>query len=247
MIQTIPLTRLSNADFIEFFNLLKGGITAGFEGATIPAPFAAKQTAVNKVLSDLEALHNNDPASHLTAEMLALDAERDSYIGGMSQVCRGHLSHPDDEMKGAAKLLVRSLQVHGPSIRSQGITEETATIKSILKDWNEKPEMAGAVAALRLGAWLTALERTNNNFEAKYLDRNLEGRSELPFTMKEKRQEARVVFDALMEKLVGYYSITEGDAPWKNIVSDVNALIDRYNKMLAADAGRAAAEKEAKP
>lgn len=243
MATKINLRKLRNAEIIQFFTQLLALVTTSLPSAA-PSVFAAAVQKLEGLLQDLSALFKNDPVSVRTAKMQEYDAQRDQYITGLRMMCEALTYHYDAETAAAASLLERNLSVYGGNIARQGQNTETATLNNIIADWQQKPELAGAVASLKLEGWLTALQTANKNYNDTYLQRTEEkAEAQFDFDMEQKREEAIAAYTDLSEKLKGLSLLAEDPAPWKALQAKVDMLGEAYKNTLAARAGRATADK----
>ncbi len=230
MITGIKLTKLRNA---EHFQFMSDVLTV----VRMPALQCEEHVAaLASIVSEMHALSVSDPSSAQLDEIASLDDIRDDLIIGIAKLCEAHTYNPDASIRAAALTLSRDLEHYGSGIAMQSHNVESATITSILKDWRAKQELHSATNLLGMDQWLTALETANNNFVAKYmlltdLANNTHDQ------MKTKRQEANKVYNELLERIDGFYTINNLTGPWEDVINKLNDIIGQYNKLLKDRAG----------
>ena len=243
MINRIPLVNLRNAEFVQFCT---DGLTIINGNATVSAAVAPQPIAFANVAAEIDSLFANDPASPLTDELLELDSTRDSYMVGLGMYCRSLTYHPDAAKRDTAKTLLHSLDVYGDIIH-QSYNAESASITNLLDDWATKPELVAAALAIGAGDFTTALSTTNTAFVTLYNQRTAAmAANSSPDTLKAKRAEAVIAWNALRNKIEANTVMVDGAAPWGTVVEQLNTLIDQYNATLLSRAGRSAAQRERK-
>ncbi|RYZ22433.1 MAG: hypothetical protein EOO16_09105 [Chitinophagaceae bacterium] len=240
----LHLTPLSNEEFIQFFTQLLAAIHT--DPDPLPAVLLGAKASAAQVLEDIGLLFKRDQASRLTQKLVTLDGRRDDFVIGLQDLCEGHCYNPDEALREHAEVLDRRLEVYGPRIDKQNYQKETAIITSLVHDFRTDADCAAAVAALGLGSWVDALDTTNKEFDRVFLERaafNVD--NELPYTMIKKRDEMRLAYENLLNKLDGFYHTADGAEPWKRIVGIVELLTQEYREIVAARKGRREAKKEA--
>lgn len=240
MINKIDLRSLKNAEFLSFFNTLLGYVSGN---TTVSAAVSAVKAVLANIISRINELFKTDPASALTDKLIALDAERDSYISGLTKICDGYRNSPDAAEQEAATLLYRNIEVYGGAevINDMGINAETATVTSLIGDWTDKPELAAAVKTLGLSGWVTALETANENYRTTYDDRTSQtAAATTTDKVKGKRAEAINAWYGLRKKIEANRELATDTAEWDKVIGQINTLTGQYNTTLAARSSRAA-------
>lgn len=191
---------------------------------------------------DIEKLFKMEQGSILSDELMALDERRDDAINGLTTIINGHAYSTDPEVKANAKLLANHLAIFGSGIAKDSFQSETSTIRNIIADWDQKPELLAALTALNLLPWKKELTEANNLFSQLYLTRAENAGSANPANIKSKRAEANNAFYKLRDRLNSYYDINEGAEPFGKTVNAINGLISYYNNLLARRGGNTTIE-----
>jgi hypothetical protein len=147
MINTIDLKTLRNGEFLQFQTDLLAII--GLNNPTalhVQAQYAALTSKVQEV----EALFRTDPGNPITDEIQALDARRDAAVNGLLFVARGYANHYDENIRAYATKLNNHLELFGVGIARDNYQSETASIRNIVNDWGNKPELSEALGNLKL-------------------------------------------------------------------------------------------------
>ncbi|RYY41389.1 MAG: hypothetical protein EOO08_01925 [Chitinophagaceae bacterium] len=239
----LHLTPLSNEEFIQFFTQLLGVIET--DPDPLPSALLGAKANAARILDDIDVLFKRDHASRLTQKLVQLDGQRDDLIIGLQDLCEGHCYNPDETLRDHAHLLDRRLEVYGPRITKQNYSEETAIINSLTRDFRQDAPCVAAVSALGLESWVDALSRVNSEFDRVYMERNaFKVDQDVPYTMIQKRDEMKVAYENLLNKLDGFYHTAEGAEPWARMVKTVDVLTQEYREIVSARKGRREAAKE---
>ncbi|GAA4336219.1 DUF6261 family protein [Flaviaesturariibacter amylovorans] len=243
MLTKLSLSGLRNAELIQYLTQLLETIPA----TGLPAPAAEAANGLRRVLTELDALHKTDPASLITDELIALDAERDALYTGLLAFCNSFSYHNDGELRKAGTDLQHALGVYGNAaeVTRQGYAAESTDIESLLTDL-AAPALSAATARTGATVWTAPLKTANDRFKARFLDRNDEAAAkEFTFTMKQKRKEAATAYELLRRKLNAAWEM--GAAELEAAIGKGNALTETYRELVAARKGRAEVRKEAAP
>lgn len=198
----------------------------------------AKLSAFNGKTSELEALYKKALASEKTRELLLIDERRDAAVTGINYFLLSRTYHFDTVQRQNAQLLLDNMNLYGSSIARLNYQAETATINNLIRDWENKTELTDAVAALDLTSWVDELKTANEEFNTKYLSRTQEYGDANPETIKLKREETNVAYYALRDRIDALHLLVETPpSPYAQVINQLNALTDQYNKLLINRAG----------
>src|SRR6478736_6883157 len=131
MINAINLSRLRNAEFIQFskdFTSLINGNDP--EDLSVKPQYDAMVLKI----SELEHLFKNETSSPITAEMEALDLRRDQAINGIIALIHAHSYHFSETLSNAAIILQNNLKLYSAGIARENYQTETAIIDNIITD-----------------------------------------------------------------------------------------------------------------
>ena len=230
IIQYIHLKHLRNTEFIQFIKDVLNIISAND-----PAELKVdnQYNHLKQLFDDLEVLFSTAHRSRITEELKALDFRRDTAINGISALISGYRRSADETVCSHAKLLADNLDLYRHSIARESYQGETADLNKVIDDWLVKPGLKAAVTALNLDVWMTELADVNTKFNERYLARVEELASLPQSNLKAKRTEALTAFYMLRERLDACYTYNEGAEPFASVVNTINALVERYNALLA--------------
>jgi hypothetical protein len=234
MINSIILYNLRNGEYSQFMQDIIKLVSQNNPGVLQVKP---QLTVLEGVASEIEALFKVPVGSAFTAELEALDLERDNALKGVLCLIRANLYSDDPVVYNHAAVLDTHVAMFGKDITTDSYQSETSSIRNILDDWNAKPELSAALTALNLQSWKARLETANNNFSEKYLQRAVELGADNADSIKAKRLEANEAYYKLRDNINARYTISEGAEPYKTVVSSVNGLLTYYNDLLARRGG----------
>ncbi|WP_421893919.1 DUF6261 family protein [Marinoscillum sp.] len=240
IINGILLTALRNSEFSQFTSDVLELILRNDPVALLVEDAYNALKAENNQLVDLL---NPQKGSALTTQVEAADDRRDHCVTGINLVAAGYTHHFDGTLRMHAQTLQRHLtQFGGASLARQNYQSETAGINALLTDWASKPELAAALTALGLDSWKDELTLANKAFNDLYLSRTEETSAASPATVRSIRTGMMPLYYELRDLVASYHTIKKGAAPYGATVSQLNALIDQYNLLLAARKGKSSHE-----
>ncbi len=228
MIDSIDLSKLRNAEFLQFGATFSGLVVANDAVALNVEP---QQLAFKLILDEMSRLFKLERVSPITQELVLLDERRDRAINGLTTVIEGYCSHFEATTSKAANLLKANLSLYGVGVARLNTQAESATINAIVGDWEAKPELAAAIVKLRLGNWVEELVTANQLFDQKYIERTQEYGAANPDTLKVKREETMTSYYEL-RKFIDANSVLHPSAEYEKLINELNALIKQYNTLL---------------
>ena len=243
MINAIDLRTLRNVEFLRF-----GADFYGLVDANDPVVLNIEpQHAAFKIkLDETTGLYKLEQSSPITQELILEDERRDKATIGISGMIESYCYHFDSATVKAANLLLTSLNLYGRGVAKLNLPSESGTIDAIVKDWENKPELAAAITLLGLAAWVAELKTANLLFEQKYLARTEEYGAANPDTLKSKREETVLAFYEL-RKFLDANSVLHPSAVYEKLINSLNALIDQYNTLLSTRSAEPETEVEKAP
>ncbi len=160
-IKNIYLHNLCNDEHCQFINnllTLVGEVTPAAlrveeQVAALVAAFAREDEAIRKITKSV-----------ITEKIVEADRTRNRIFRGLAGVVRGMVNHFLPEMEEHAKQAAIVLKAHGNlTLTRKPIVQKTTAIYKLVQELQTKhPD---CVAALGLGAWLTALQNANSAVE----------------------------------------------------------------------------------
>lgn len=182
-------------------------------------------------------------ASEKTQELLTLDERRDNAINGIYYFLLGYSYHYDTDMQQKSQLLLANMALYGSGIARLNYQAETATINNLLRDWENKPDLADAITTFNLTSWVNELKTANEEFNTKYLLRTQEYGDASPETIKSKREETNAAYYALRDRIDALHLLVETPpSPYATVINQLNALTDQYNNLLINRTGNPSPE-----
>lgn len=228
MINAINISILRNAEYLQFMKNVDSLVHAN---DPVVLNVTTQLAALSNAITVLNGLFKTQLANEITEELVLIDERRDKAINGLGYVVTGYMYHFDPLLAQAAKVLNDNLKLYGSGIARQNYQAETATINSLVTDWETKPQLVDALLALQLNAWKDELNTANDLFDERYLARTQEYGAANPDTIKEKREETNGVYYTLRDFL-NSFSIVQPSAANTKTLHELNALIDQYNTLL---------------
>ncbi|UEG50082.1 DUF6261 family protein [Ferruginibacter lapsinanis] len=234
MINSIELYKLRNGEYSQF---LQDVIEIVNKNDPADLQVQPQLTTLIAVALEIESLFKIPLGSALTQELENFDLLRDNALKGILAIVRGNMYSQDPVIKNHATILDTHLALFGKNIAEDSYQSETNSIRNIIADWNQKPELTAAITALDLQSWKASLETANNNFSDRYLARAIEVGTDTTENFEVKRVEANQAYYTLRDNINARYIINDGNDPYKKVVSSINGLITYYNDLLARRLG----------
>lgn len=238
MIDAIDLSRLRNAEFLQFMKDFAGLVNAN-NAATLNV--AVQYTALAAKNNQLEDLFKKELSSELTQEILDLDNRRDRAYNGILFVVQGFLNHYEPSKVEAATRLKSNLDLYGSGAAKQNYQAETAILNNLVSDWEGKPALLEALNLLGLTSWKDEMKAANTLFDQKYIERTLEYSEASPETLLAKRTETASAYYTLRQ-FIDAFAVTINTPIYQTVTNQVNALIAQYNTLLNNRLARMAAD-----
>lgn len=232
MINSIEMVRLRNANYLQFqkdfLSIISRNDPKGLQ-------VGSKYDALTSKVEELESLFKKALANPISQELLDLDARRDDAINGIFYVATAYAYHYDSILKQAAEALLANIKLYGSGIARLNYQAETATINSLINDWDNKPELSQAIDTLGLKDWKAELASINSEFSTRYLDRTQDYGNATPETLKAKREETNTLYYALRDRINALHLLVDTPpSPYQTVINQLNALIEQYNLLLTA-------------
>lgn len=253
-INNIYLVRLNNAEYrtfmARFLNLIKpgGGDSESPDEISfdaddplgIPQELRAAFTADFVLLTDAV---NQSTASEETAQMSALDKERDELLIFITSTVTQMTKSPLTAQRAAADKLHLAVKPYIGAARLANL-QETAAIEGLLTDL-AKGDLPDALTALSLTEVVVALQEKNRQYAALTEQRS----NAKADNSAESTKKIRLRMDEEYDEMSTYafaQSVVKPTATTATFVSRLNALVDEtnalYNQRIALT--RAAAKKQ---
>lgn len=226
----IDVFKLRNAEYLQYMKDFTGIINLND-----PAQLAidAKLNAFVSKTDELESLYKKALASEKTQALLAIDERRDDAVNGIYYFLLGYSYHFDPMRKQNAQILLENMALYGSGIARLNYQAETATINNLLRDWENKPELADAIILFDLSSWVNEMKAANDEFNTQYLLRTQEYGDASPETIKLKREEVNVAYYALRDRIDALHLLVETPpSPYVTVINQLNALTNQYNVLL---------------
>lgn len=222
---------LKNLRNDEYFQIMKNTTSLVETNGAVVLNVVAQNDALIQKTIEYDVLFKRSTASEITQEIFDIDVRRDNAVIGISNVVNGNLYHFDPTMKAAATKLDNNLKLYGAKIISQNYQAETATLSSLVGDWETKPDLTAAMTLLNLKVWKDELKAANILFDEKYLARTQEYGDASPENILSKREETNQAYYTLKSFLESF-SVVQPSAENTKTINQLNALIEQYNTLL---------------
>ena len=222
------ITKLNNYRNVAFIAFLK-------DTSTIVSKFNAKtlklDVALAKLSTDIaamDAIFGTAKGNANTELIEELDARRDAAITGIMYLAEAYTKHFEPAQQDAGKLILSTINNYGKRIYKLNLLAETEVLRSLVTDFETKPEVANAINQLNINNWVEELKTANNEFNTVYLTRNTELAEQPDLNIQNLRTPANQNFEALIALVTAYNTITP-NADYKKILDEVEELIIKYN------------------
>ena len=179
-----------------------------------------------------------------TADIEALDKERDQALSAFNAALKSMLSSPNATKQQAARhlMFVREKYTLNPS---DEYMKETTAIQQMIQEMEDDVQSDQALTATGLIDWFQDLKQKNAAFLAKMNERTAEQAGQQKGIVREKRLLAEAAYRDLV-KLINAAAIMEmpEGLDWNSPIDRLNAEIDHYKNILARKGSTSGGEDE---
>ena len=231
-IKEFGITRLNNAEYTNFSNrvlsLVNQAGTLEPEGGSalgIEEEVTEEYGTLGGTMGDIVA---QSRISDRTAELTAVDKQRDDLVVYLFKLLRSKKSSPLTEERKAATSLYNLLKPYVGCYRSPG-QQETVQIRGLLTD-ARKAENLPNVEALALANILTELESANDEYASLTEQRTEERAASRLDESKKVRQRMDELYDYI-STVAFVQSVAHPTDATAAFVTNLNALIDETNAL----------------
>ncbi|OED39852.1 hypothetical protein AB832_03820 [Flavobacteriaceae bacterium (ex Bugula neritina AB1)] len=226
MTNTPYLNRYRNGEYLQYMkDVLQLVNDASLDTLT------TQVGALNPIVDNIDAAFQQSQGSTLTQEIINLDERRDRAIVGLRSTTDGYTYHHDAATASAATALNTNIASHGARIQQLSYQEETATLDSIIADWETDSELTAAVTTLNLSGWLAELKAANAAFTTKYLERVEETAANPSENIPQLRNDATVAYRALTEHIGAHATLGTADG-YNTLQDQISVLAGQYNQVV---------------
>lgn len=177
--------------------------------------------------------------SAYTAEIHEADKYRDEIWRGMADANKSAMNHYSQEVRLAAGRLKIVFDTYG-NVARKPLDEETSAIYNILQDLRGK--YADDAATVGINGWMDELENANGNLSRLMLGRYDETAGKTDLVMRHVRQKVDDAYHIIIERLNAAI-IIEGGENYSEFVSTLNAVVKRYDDLIAQRKGKITSKK----
>ena len=231
-IKEFGITRLNNAEYTNFSNrvlsLVNQAGTLEPEGGSalgIEEEVTEEYGTLGETMGDIVA---QSRISDRTAELTAVDKQRDDLVVYLFKLLRSKKSSPLTEERKAATSLYNLLKPYVGCYRSPG-QQETVQIRGLLTD-ARKSENLPNVEALSLANILTELESANDEYASLTEQRTEERAASRLDESKKVRARMDELYDYI-STVAFVQSVAHPTEATATFVTNLNALIDETNAL----------------
>ena len=239
MIDGIKLLSLRNGECIQFLRHLLETILHHDPDALQVRPYYDTLLATSLEIQGLYMLPAQNPNKGILKK---LDLRRDHAFNGIAAMVHAFLYSVDKPTHAHATELARYLARLKAGFTRTNRVNQSYRIKILVEEWQSKPKLVAAVAALRLESWIQELAISNNNYNEQELTEAMQWNVSSKGAMKLKRAEAAKQYKKLRQQLQALHIIHNGAQPFDSTIRVINELIAQYNLLItrrAAHANRA--------
>lgn len=229
MIDSIDLENLRNDEHLQ---LNKDVAILTLQNDPVALNIKPQYDALVLKNEELDGLYKKQSASELTKELEAIDDRRDRAINGLIAVADGYQNHFEAPKSLAGTRLSANFRLYGTGIARQNFQAETNILTSIVKDLEEKPELAAALTTLEMTDWKDELKAANSLYGTTYLKRTVQYSEVSKETLVAKRVETNQVYYKLRKHIEANATLNEDNLAYTKLINQINALIKQYNLVL---------------
>ncbi|MGE4289303.1 MAG: DUF6261 family protein [Salinivirgaceae bacterium] len=229
MIETINLYRLRTGEFVQFTsdvaNLLQNSDTAALK----------IQEKTNVLIArniDLNEAYNKIRRSGLTRELHEIDQRRDNYFRGLLTMADAYTLFSGTPEALAAQRVLDIIESFGRNIHRKGYTHQSADTSNLIARIEGSPEAMADLVLLHMDGWFGLLKAENSLFIERFRLRDEQQASVNDQSFRDARNLCYEAYQQLCRYLDALVLI-DGEASYAELLSKLNAIISRYNQIIA--------------
>lgn len=240
-ISRLPFKLLWNSEYTIFVNQLVSIIQKTTPETLHLGKSFGKVTAL---LPDLAKIKAQELSNAISNQLQELDAERDTIVTAIPAQVK-----TIGRMSGMATLaphvvaLNHFFDTHGRDIATANYNAETERINDLLADYDAKPDVKAAAAALNLGMFFDQLRLVNTQFGSLFMQRTSEDAAVEKVDARAIRTEADKLLTAFFDA-IEFCSSEYDTLNYSTPANEVNDLVAYYKTQLKARATRRNAGKD---
>ena len=231
---TINIARLRNGEFISLGSDLSS--IAGKFFTTVPG-LEAETLLFKNAFKPMDIVYALEKGSPLSIKIEETDERRDDAISGIKLAEEGYLKHFDLNVKASADIVLRAINKYGSTIATQNYVTETASIKSVVEDFEAAGPLKDAITLLNFTTWVAELKAANILFNELYLQRNEQLSQKPSEDLKTLRVAAKTAYESFILFLSASQKL-KPSADLDKLVAEVNTLLEKYNTIIASRAAK---------
>jgi hypothetical protein len=172
--------------------------------------------------------------SEITDEIHAQDHVRDIVFRGFSDAIKSGLNHYDETKRIAAHKIEVVLD-HFGNIAILTLDEETVAIEDLIRELKTENN-TNLLITLGLTDWVVELSKANDKFKDLMMMRYEEVSQRPTIRMKEIRPAVDKAFRNMIDQIEALIKV-KGIAGYEDFIREINAVTERYKRILAQEAG----------
>ena len=236
--------KMDNTTALGFFNQIGQLISAN---AALQSALSTVWTAYIAAYEAFDEAFAQTRKWAQTADIEALDKERDQALSAFNAALKSMLSSPNATKQQAARhlMFVREKYTLNPS---DEYMKETTAIAQMVQEMEENVQADQALTATGLIDWFQDLKQKNQAFLQKMNERTAEQAGQQKGIVREKRLLAEAAYRDLV-KLINAAAIMEmpEGLDWNSPIDRLNAEIDHYKNILARKGSSSSSDEDEKP
>lgn len=223
MITTANLEKYRNGDFLQFVNNVLELLP---QTTADQLNIGSQRTVLQTAAQSFNNAYLPYTGSDITPEIQALDAQRDNAVIGIKMILEAWQYHFDPETKNNAFVLLDILNRFGERIYKLRYQLETATINSIVAEWEEKH--SDKISQLQLADWVNELKTSNQNFNNKYIARTVQLSEVETGVLATARTASTEAYRTLKQHIEAHALLTP-NAEYDQLMAKLSSLVNQYN------------------
>ncbi|WP_343664934.1 DUF6261 family protein [Chryseobacterium mucoviscidosis] len=223
MITTANMEKYRNGDFLQFVNNVLELLP---QTTADQLNIGGQRTVLQTAAQSFNNAYLPYTGSDITPEIQALDAQRDNAVIGIKMILEAWQYHFDPETKNNAFALLDILNRFGERIYKLRYQLETATINSIVAEWEEKH--SDKISQLQLTDWVNELKISNQNFNNKYIARTVQ-LSEVETGVLATARTASTEACRTLKQHIEAHALLTPNAEYDQLMAKLSSLVNQYN------------------
>ncbi|MEM9671480.1 MAG: DUF6261 family protein [Cyclobacteriaceae bacterium] len=191
----------------------------------------AQYQELDGLCQQLERAYGLTDTSQLSLQLTQLDERRDQAIICLRTLSEGYARHPKTAQQEAGKQLLACINRYGNRLYALNYSAETATLKQLLGELQNRPECQQAVATLQMEVVVNEMKLANQEFEKLFVQRLEESIQSEGASNRELMRQATEAYRKLLKHVEAHATLNPSNE-YQLLIDHLNENTEHFNELV---------------